>query len=88
MRYALNGVWHLSGADRLHPEKRVDLEAQVPGNVELDLFRNGIKPDPYFGSNEFLYHKYETWDWTFTRQIEIPRFDPEKEDVFLVFEGL
>ena len=88
MRYSLSGAWHLSGADRLHPDKRVELEAQVPGNVELDLFRNGIEPDPYFGSNEFLYHKYETWDWTFTRQIEIPRFDPEKEDVFLVFEGL
>ena len=88
MKYFLNGVWNVQGVDRLHPEKKLSLTAEVPGNIELDLHRNGIEPDPYYSDNEFLYKKYETWDWEFTRKIEVPDFDRDSEDVFLVFEGL
>ena len=88
MRYSLNGIWSVSGSDRLNPDCHLTIPAIVPGNIELDLQRNGIAPDPFFGENEFLYHKYESWDWAFSRQIEMPDFDPDQEDVYLVFEGL
>ena len=37
------------------------IPAIVPGNVELDLFRAGIEPDPFFGNNIYSYHKYEIY---------------------------
>ena len=63
MNLSLNGEWALRGRS---PEgETLSLTAQVPGNVELDLFRAGIEPDPYYGANEYLYKPYEFWDWTF-----------------------
>ena len=57
-KISLNGVWSLYYA----PEKQLPetpealalsdigrVEATVPGNVELDLFRAGVCPDPFFG---------------------------------------
>ena len=88
MKHLLNGTWNVSGSDRLDPTKRLEMTALVPGNIELDLHRNGIEPDPFYSDNEFLYHKYERWDWEFSRSVAIPRFDAEREELFLVFEGL
>ena len=39
MRYSLNGEWDLKGFEHGKPEPSLELSAQVPGNVELDLFR-------------------------------------------------
>ena len=57
MRYSLNGGWDLKGFEHGKPEPSLELSAQVPGNVELDLFRAGIEPEPFFGANEYLYRK-------------------------------
>ncbi len=62
------------------------IPAQVPGNVELDLFRAGKEPDPFYGENLYRYRKYEFYRWQFERSF----IAPEKSDSrqVLVFEGL
>ena len=86
MRYSLNGEWSLKGFEYGKKEPALELTAQVPGNVELDLHRAGIEPEPFFGANEYLYRKYESWSWRLEREIDIP--DAPDKDVFLVFDGL
>ena len=87
MKQLLNGTWFLEGYEPSEKEPSIRTEAQVPGNVELDLFRNGLEPDPLYGENEYLYHKYESWRWEFARQFSMPCI-PDGEEAFLVFEGL
>lgn len=59
------------------------IPAQVPGCFELDFWRVGLAPDPYFGQNPLQYQKYENLHlWYFTV------FDaPEGADAIL-FEGI
>jgi beta-mannosidase len=60
--------------------------AQVPGCVHLDLFRNGLIPDPFWGTNEWHLQWIEEKNWTY--QIEFDRQIPECEHIELVAEGL
>jgi beta-mannosidase len=46
--------------------------AHVPGNVELDLFRAGKISDPFFGRNILDLYAYETYEWWYIRQFELP----------------
>ena len=77
----LNGVWRLTGQGKkaLGP-----FEATVPGNIELELVKNNIVPDPYFGANEKFLRPYEFYDWTFTRDFDVPADFPAGAD--LVFD--
>jgi hypothetical protein len=62
------------------------LEAQVPGNLELDLQRNGIIEEPFFGMNIVDLRRYETAHVWYCRRFEAQaRADHE---AYLVFEGL
>ncbi len=79
---------------------RADLEkaglklykAEVPGNFELDLQRNGIIEEPFYGTNALALHKYEDshiWYRTeFTLKKGISGGKGSNSDTFLVFEGL
>ena len=42
-----------------NPDDWPSIEAQVPGNVELDLFRAGIEGDPFWDENIYHFRKYE-----------------------------
>ena len=88
MRYSLDGIWDLTCIKPGNAEGRFTLQATVPGNVELDLFKAGIEPDPYYGTNEYLYQKYEVCDWEYTRSFIIPKEISSSNSVNLVFEGL
>ena len=79
-KISLNGVWSLYYA----PEKQLPetpealalsdigrVEATVPGNVELDLFRAGVCPDPFFGENLYEFRKYEFYGWWYTRVFTV-----------------
>ncbi|MGI6238728.1 MAG: glycoside hydrolase family 2 protein [Christensenellales bacterium] len=91
MKFSLDGAWTL----RYHPEiKQMPEEAlwpvipaQVPGNVELDLFRAGVEPDPFYAENLYEYRKYEFYSFVFERTFTLPSPLPEGRAV-LVFEGL
>lgn len=93
----LNGAWDLfhfqEGAYAIH--KPGDLlalgleriPAQVPGNVELDLCRAGIIPEPFYGKNIRLLRAYEDHEWWYQRRFFMP--DRGKDTRWdLVFGGL
>ena len=63
------------------------IPAAVPGNVELDLQRAGILPDPFVGANIRLLRPLETHEWWYRREFHAP---PEfaSQRVELVFDGL
>jgi beta-mannosidase len=52
----------------------------------MDLFRNGLIPDPFWGSNEGQLQWIEEKDWVY--QIEFDRQVPNYEHLELVAEGL
>ena len=89
---SLNGSWSLCGRKEsgLEPEVfftgDVSLEAAVPGNIELELFKGGLVGDPYISTNARALRKYEFYEWCFSKTFE---YTPSNASgVKLVFEGL
>ena len=70
------------------------LECTVPGNFELDLLKNGIIEDPFYGSNVLDLHKFKDCHvWYFTRfrgdfLDQTRNIQNTAQDVYLIFEGL
>ncbi len=94
---SLNGEWQLYYAledggmtdDLQYLRTRGErIAAQVPGNVEIDLFRAGKEPDPFYGGNIYLYRKYEFYRWQFERTFTAPESERDGSRFVLVFEGL
>ncbi|MCD6519279.1 MAG: hypothetical protein J7M05_05080 [Anaerolineae bacterium] len=91
----LNGLWELwhwpEGTRKASPENLdalgEPLAAQVPGNVELDLFRAGEIPDPFFGRNFFALREFEFHEWWYRKRFQAPK-ELASQEVELVFEGL
>lgn len=93
----LNGEWDLYFGiqDENSPEIPDELgkvnfqkiKALVPGNVEIDLMREGLLPDISIGNNIFMLRKYETYQWWYTRNFFIDKL-PKHDRINLVFEGL
>lgn len=63
------------------------IDAQVPGNVELDLCRAGVEGEPFYAENIYDYRKYEFYQWWFMRDFDVPADFAGKKCV-LKFEGL
>lgn len=65
------------------------IAATVPGNVELDLQRAGLIPDPSFGTRIHDLRSLETHDWWYDRTFHVPagHFDNAAR-IQLTFEGL
>lgn len=84
---SLNGIWSLSGRPESFPETpKIELDATVPGCVQLDLSREGYLPsDLNMGKNICEAEKYESYEWWYTRKFIAPE---ERKNVFLVFEGV
>lgn len=61
-------------------------EAHVPGNLELDLQRLGILPDPFFGLNILKLRELENAHVWYQCQFKAPA--PQDKIVKLVFEGI
>ncbi|MBR3504219.1 MAG: glycoside hydrolase family 2 [Clostridia bacterium] len=94
---SLNGSWRLF----YHPEDGPlpatsaelsqagwpSIEAQVPGNVELDLMRAGLADDPFYDRNLYDFRKYEFYQWWFERDFDAPAECAGKKCA-LVFEGI
>ena len=70
-------------------EKNVDfikIDAQVPGNFELDLERAGILPEIFKGTNPLLCQQYENRHLWYVKEFTLDKL-PEG-DAFLRFEGI
>ena len=95
--FSLDGAWRLSyhledgpmpdTPEALRQARWPSIEAQVPGNVELDLVRAGLEEDPFYDQNLYSYRKYEFYQWWFERAFEVPA-DCQGRRCVLVFEGL
>jgi len=83
----LDHAWTLSFT---HPitGAQCRIPATVPGNVELDLLREGLITDPYPPDN---LHTMRAWelvdDWTYETSFDAPERQPD-ERLQLVFEGI
>jgi len=62
--------------------------AEVPGNVELDLQRAGLEPDPFFGTNLYGYRKYEFCQWWLQKTFRAPARPRDPVETVLRIEGL
>ncbi len=61
--------------------------ATVPGNVEIDLEREGIIEDPMIGTNVYHLRKFETYAWWYAREFDAPEVKPG-ERIELAFDGI
>ncbi len=48
------------------------IPARVPGNVELDLQRADIIPDPFYADNIRRLRPFEFYEWWYTREFVLP----------------
>ena len=63
------------------------ITATVPGNVEIDLEREGIIEDPMIGDNVYDLRKYETYQWWYKRNFKKPKIEAG-ERIELAFDGI
>lgn len=48
----------------------ITVPASVPGQVHLDLYREGVIPDPYFGLGDFELRWVGYGNWTYETDLE------------------
>jgi len=97
-RISLNGTWALRWSDgerggtvaRLlapKPDLSRALQVNVPGEVHLDLIRQGLLAEPTLGLNCLAARWVEENLWFYYRTFNAPVFSAN-EHAFLTFEGL
>ena len=64
----------------------INIDAEVPGNFELDMQRAGLLPDVFMGTNTLLCQKYENQHLWYVKEFNLD--DIPSGDVFLRFEGI
>jgi beta-mannosidase len=91
--FSLDGDWSLyyledgPGIETPEHPGAVFVPAQAPGNVELDLQRAGLLPEPFYATNTRLLRPLERYEWWYEREFKLPA-DWSGEHLDLVFEGL
>lgn len=95
---SLNGIWKLYyRKDEGLPADAViadlssaiqhQIDARVPGNVELDLSAAGILPaDLFYGENIKRAQDFEQYEWFYETQFETPKIDSGR--IVLHFAGV
>ncbi len=85
--YAPQAERRISHPDELEAAGLSHVAARVPGNVELDLQRAGVIPDPFYADNIRLLRPFEYCEWWYAREFEAPEGPPlQRWD--LTFDGL
>ncbi|MBE6611599.1 MAG: hypothetical protein E7632_03805 [Ruminococcaceae bacterium] len=69
------------------PSPETEIEAVIPGNVELDLMRSGILPELYQANNIKLARAYEFYHWHYTLKFRMPELSAGQH-AFLHFLGV
>jgi len=83
LHISLNGTWklfyfpqgkyHITNPDQLQTLGLTPIEASVPGEVALDLSRQGVLPaDLFFGENITKLRSYELYEWWYQREFPTP----------------
>lgn len=63
-------------------------EASVPGNVHLDLERNKLIDNPFYGKNEQKLQWIEEKDWIYKGEFNVDRSTLSHKSVEILFDGL
>ncbi|HCE44439.1 MAG TPA: hypothetical protein DET40_12900 [Lentisphaeria bacterium] len=82
----LDGEWKLAFKNPI-TGKQHRIKAEVPGNIAVDLVRENIIPDPYFGMNSLLTYKWERTNFTYHTTFTAPEL-ARNEKLELLFEGI
>lgn len=95
---SLDGKWLIKRCDDLHgrPEFAVKCEvdegmfneAEVPGEVHLDLMRIGQLDDVCLATNAQSARWVEEYIWVYRKEIDVPAAAVDARATWLVFEGL
>ena len=86
--YFPQGSMHIGSPEELAASGLVSIEAEVPGNVELDLSRAGVLPgDLYKADNINSSKRFETYEWWYETEFPTPDEVGNKK-VELCFEGV
>ena len=94
---SLNGSWKLyyapekGGMADTYSEALIKdwafLQAEVPGCVQLELYKAGIEPEPFYADNIVKYIKYENYQWVYEKTFTVDK-DIKGEKYILSFGGI
>ena len=94
---SLDGKWILyyaperSGRPDSYPDISLgdwqSVVADVPGNTQLDLWRAGVEPDPFYADNLHKYAKYEYYQWVYERTFYVDE-NLRADKYLLTFAGI
>ncbi|MFL2983661.1 MAG: glycosyl hydrolase 2 galactose-binding domain-containing protein [Candidatus Neomarinimicrobiota bacterium] len=62
--------------------------ANVPGNIHLDLHKNNLIPDPFFGQNEIKLQWISDRDWLYRMSFTPTKDILSKKNIELCFQGI
>ena len=81
--FDLNGTWQFrqQGSQKIY-------NGTVPGNVQTDLLKNKLIPDPYFRDNEAKVQWVSDTGWVYEKYFTIDASFFAHRNMDLVFEGL
>lgn len=87
---ALDGEWEFCYEDAARDDVgalKFEHKTEIPSSVYHSLYRAGILPDPYYGTNSKLYHWVDEKVWYYRKRFALgcPDF---KGNAFLCFEGV
>ncbi|OCT12062.1 hypothetical protein A8709_29860 [Paenibacillus pectinilyticus] len=70
--YFPQGERHIHYPDELSRLQIPWIHASVPGNVELDLVRDGLLPEPFVGTNINELRPFELYEWWYSLEFTVP----------------
>lgn len=62
--------------------------AAVPGDISLDLYANGIIPDPFYADNILKYRSHLRKEFIYSTELFVASSDLESGKIKLIFEGI
>lgn len=84
--FSLDGDWKLVGYSP-DKSKKLELTADVPGQVHIDLEKAKIIPSMFWRDNAEQCQWPEYWDWSYKKEFDLPQ-DFLNETILLQFDGL
>ena len=87
-RFAFAEAGKLDEKDVLSGRKAIKwFECDVPGNAQLDLQKNKLISDPFYGMNAEDIRKYEYYEWWYKTKFNFPE-EMKGKRLELLFHGL
>jgi beta-mannosidase len=82
-KISLNGNWTL-----INEGKELDLPAQVPGSVYIDLMNNGFIGDPFYADNKSKMQWIWESNWIYEKEFEVGSEILKKRYIKINFYGI